>query len=78
MDADKARKAPSTGAPQRSTGRAGQLRLLDLTSRPEWCLDETTREVGRRGVEAARAALRTAKRPDDDDPGEHHRRSTAA
>jgi hypothetical protein len=78
MDADKARNATSPPASGRPKGRAGQLRLLDLTDRPEWCLDESTREVGRRGVEAARAALRSARRPDGDDPNEQHRRSTAA
>ena len=34
-----------------------QLPLLDL-ERPEWRLDERTREVGRQGLAAAREALR--------------------
>jgi hypothetical protein len=38
-----------------------QLTLLD--PQPTWRLDEATREAGRRGIEAARAALRAARRP---------------
>ena len=36
-----------------------QLPLLDSTS-PNWKLDRRTREIGRRGVAEARAALRRA------------------
>jgi hypothetical protein len=41
-----------------------QLKLLepDDTSEPEWHLDEPTKEVGRRGVAEARAALQRARR----------------
>ena len=39
-----------------------QLVLLEVVPR-EWRLDERTREVGRRGVEAAREALRQSSRP---------------
>ena len=38
---------------------ATQLVLLDATS-PSWKLDRETREIGRRGVAEARAALRRA------------------
>jgi len=37
---------------------ARQLTLLDTP--PTWRIDETTREVGRRGVAAARASLQAA------------------
>jgi hypothetical protein len=37
---------------------ARQLTLLDTP--PAWRIDETTREVGRRGVAAARASLQAA------------------
>ncbi|CAN5282597.1 hypothetical protein BH23ACT2_BH23ACT2_23780 [soil metagenome] len=46
-----------------------QLTLIDTTS--TWRLDERTREIGRRGIASARAAL-AAHRPGDDD-GERHR-----
>jgi hypothetical protein len=41
-----------------------QLKLLDnLDSlEPEWQLDDTTKDVGKRGVAAARAALQQARR----------------
>jgi hypothetical protein len=78
MDADTLPHAKPTGAKPRTTGRAGQLRLLDVTDRPEWCLDDTTREVGRRGIQAARAALRSSRRPGGDDPSHEHKTSTAA
>jgi hypothetical protein len=42
-----------------------QLTLLDPP--PSWRLDEATREAGRRGIEAARAALRAARRPTGDE-----------
>jgi hypothetical protein len=37
---------------------ARQLTLLDTP--PEWRIDETTREVGRRGIAEARASLQAA------------------
>ena len=36
-----------------------QLTLIDTPS--EWQIDDRTREVGRRGIAAARAALRLAR-----------------
>jgi hypothetical protein len=61
-----------------ATGSA-QLRLIEATEKPEWRLDDTTREVGRRGIAAARAALQTARRRDDGDGGSGgHGHSTAA
>jgi hypothetical protein len=41
-----------------------QLKLLDTIDalEPEWQLDDSTKEVGRRGVAAARAALQHARR----------------
>jgi hypothetical protein len=46
-----------------------QLRLLDPADVPDWLLDESTRAIGRQGIEAARAALASARRrhpaPDD-------------
>jgi hypothetical protein len=56
-----------------------QLTLID--SPPSWQLDEQTREVGRHGIEMARAALRSARLPADaaDDPGDRsHRQRPAA
>ena len=78
MDADPLPHPTPTGAKARTTGRAGQLRLLDVTGRPEWCLDDTTREVGRRGIQAARAALRSSRRPGGDEPSHEQKTSTAA
>jgi hypothetical protein len=40
-----------------------QLALItddELAARREWRLDDQTREIGRRGIAAARAALRSA------------------
>jgi hypothetical protein len=54
---------------------SGQLRLIEAKVKPEWRLDDTTREVGRRGIAAARAALRTARRRtggDGDNGGHGH------
>jgi hypothetical protein len=66
------------GDPLPTTG-SGQLRLLEATDRPDWRLDDTTREVGRRGIAAARAALRSARRHDDGDGGDGgHGHPTAA
>lgn len=41
-----------------------QLKLLQTNDalEPEWQLDDTTKEVGKRGVAAARAALQQARR----------------
>lgn len=45
-------------------------RQLTLLTRGDgsWRLDEETREVGRKGVAEARAALQASRRPDTDDP----------
>ncbi len=43
-----------------------QPQLLTSTSEPEWRIDDRTREVGRRGLAAARAALAAAARHHDD------------
>ncbi|MGI8493329.1 MAG: hypothetical protein ACR2KC_07380 [Acidimicrobiales bacterium] len=43
---------------------AQQLVLLD-SKEADWCLDEHTREVGRQGIAAARAALARARRAAD-------------
>lgn len=42
-----------------------QLHLLPLTDESPWRLDTLTREVGRRGVAQARAALRDARTASD-------------
>jgi hypothetical protein len=47
-----------------------QLTLLDPDDKT-WRLDEDTREVGRRGVAAARAALEASRRPAVDDHDAH-------
>ena len=39
-----------------------QLKLLEPADAPEWKLDEPTKETGRRGLEAVRAALQQARR----------------
>jgi hypothetical protein len=41
-----------------------QLKLLEPSEipEPEWQLDESTKEAGRRGVAAVRAALQQARR----------------
>ena len=41
---------------------ADQLTLITPPDHSDWRLDERTREVGRKGVEAARAALQEAAR----------------
>jgi hypothetical protein len=41
---------------------ADQLTLITPADRTDWRLDERTREVGRKGIEAARAALQAAAR----------------
>ena len=59
--------------------RSAQLHLIDPAPAPAWRLDERTREVGRQGVAAARAALRTARshHRDPDDHHDHSHRSAA-
>ncbi len=42
-----------------------QLVLIDDTDR-EWRIDDETRAIGRRGIEAARLLLRTIPRRSDD------------
>lgn len=50
-----------------------QLNLIEEAGGQEWRLDARTREVGRKGVAAARAALRaTRRRGEDDDPTASH------
>lgn len=39
-----------------------QLKLLAPSESPEWKLDESTKEAGKQGVAAARAALQQARR----------------
>lgn len=56
---------PSVRPATSSRVPAGQLRLLDTTDHPEWKLDDATRDVGRRGVAQARAALRAARGSDE-------------
>lgn len=48
---------------------ARQLQLLE--QEPEWHLDAETRAVGRKGLEAARAALAAARATTIHDSGEH-------
>ena len=43
---------------------AGQPRLAFIPDEVEWPIDEHTREVGRRGVAEARAALRACRTSD--------------
>ena len=51
-----------------------QLKLLptDDGLEPEWQLDDTTKEVGKRGVAAARAALQQARRQARVTPDRRH------
>ena len=53
---------------------AGQLKLLDTneTPEPDWQLDDTTKEVGRRGVAATRAAIQQARREARVTPDRRH------
>lgn len=46
-----------------------QLTLPVSTSPANWKLDRTTREIGRRGIAEARAALRRAGSTDGRPPG---------
>jgi hypothetical protein len=48
---------------------AMQLVLIDETER-QWRLDDRTREVGRRGIAAARDVLRKAARRNDEEADE--------
>jgi len=88
MDADHRRDTDGTGpgrpgrpVSSRSTEPAqdapNQLRLLDAPSTRDWRLDESTREVGRRGIELARRALESARRRDAEH-GQASGTSTAA
>jgi hypothetical protein len=54
-----------------------QLVLIDETER-QWRLDDRTREVGRRGIAAARDVLRKAARRDDEVDENDHRVRRAA
>jgi hypothetical protein len=55
----------ASGSPSgRSAATPNQLRLLDAPPTRDWRLDESTREVGRRGIELARRALESARRRD--------------
>jgi hypothetical protein len=51
-----------------------QLKLLETSDarEPEWQLDDTTKEVGKRGVAAARAAIQQARRQARVTPDRRH------
>jgi hypothetical protein len=51
-----------------------QLKLLETNDAgaPEWQLDETTKDVGKRGVAAARAAIQQARRQARVTPDRRH------
>ncbi|MDP8953689.1 MAG: hypothetical protein M3N37_01985 [Actinomycetota bacterium] len=53
------------GQPRHDRSDTGQLTLLE-TDEPAWRLDARTREVGRKGVAAARQALRRSTSSDRD------------
>jgi hypothetical protein len=54
-----------------------QLVLIDDSDR-DWRIDEATRAIGRRGIEAAREVLRsTAARRHDESAGDDHVRHAA-
>jgi hypothetical protein len=54
---------------QSESGSPTQLRLLSGGSRrPDWLLDDRTRQVGRRGVAEARAMLEQAHVPEPKRP----------
>jgi hypothetical protein len=60
----------STTTSEQETGES-QLRLLpggSAKTRPEWQLDERTRQVGRVGVAQAREVLRQARPPQPKHP----------
>ena len=59
------------GATQTTTDTTGQLRLLAgekgakrRRRRPDWVLDERTREIGKAGVAQLRETLRRAQPPE--------------
>jgi hypothetical protein len=54
-----------------------QLHLLE-PSEPDWHLDDTTREIGRRGVAEAREALQRARKTAADQRREDATRRSAA
>lgn len=58
------RRAAPLERPGRERADPGQLALLE-TDEPLWRLDARTREVGRRGVAAAREVLRRSAGSDD-------------
>jgi hypothetical protein len=51
-----------------------QLKLLETNEalEPEWKLDVTTKEAGKRGVAAARAAIQQARRQARNTPDRRH------
>jgi hypothetical protein len=52
-----------------------ERQLVLLETPVDWRLDERTREIGRRGVASARAALRSTRTDGDDpDDGQHRGR----
>lgn len=55
-----ATSGPSAAPPE--VADATQLRRLDLGERPDWRLDDSTKAIGRHGIEQARAALASARR----------------
>ncbi|HWH35813.1 MAG TPA: hypothetical protein VNT56_10910 [Acidimicrobiales bacterium] len=61
-----------TPAPRRPEPGEGQLPLLEVAE-PIWRLDRRTREIGRRGIALARAALERAEGPAQRVAGEHTR-----
>ncbi|MEX2294216.1 MAG: hypothetical protein WD691_10560 [Acidimicrobiales bacterium] len=54
---------------------ARQLTLLEVP--PAWRLDDATREVGRKGIAAARASLRAATSNTASSTAASHRRAAA-
>jgi hypothetical protein len=67
---------PRSRAPDAAGAEGMQLRLLPGGERrPDWSLDERTRRVGRRGVAAAREALRRAGPPEPRHPTPERRAS---
>ncbi len=58
-------RSPRTRPQPESSPQQGQLRLVIDESPTPWRLDDTTREIGRRGVARAREVLRTRPGPLD-------------
>ena len=55
---------------------AQQLPLLDTVERePEWRIDEQTKEIGRKGLALARAALAATVTPDAHREHDEHRQA---